>query len=354
MGKPQVIKFEQNHCHANIDDNSVLFVRVSDEVRDKHACVFVPDTHNAYIIKGGGDARFYKSGMHDVFDDGKEIKAWKKGVLPVEVIYMPKDCSVLILWGTPSRFTYRDEASNHVVNIGARGQFGVTIANPEQFYRKVVGVSREFDLEKFKARFSALVVNDFSDAFLKAVVAKKLTYDQFDAHKKDIGDMVGSILSPKFERDWGVGLADFLIEWVGITADDKTAVEDAAAEKRLKDEREKKRKEYLDELERLSDKEWEREKYLRELELRDKEAYYDVLKVIGHAPVPGMATPGKGGMSAGGGASLFCPKCGNPYTAGSMFCSSCGDKLVKPTCPNCGAEFSASAAFCVKCGTKLK
>ena len=352
MGKPQIIKFEQNHCNANIDDNSVLFVRVSDEIRDKHACIEVPYTHNAYIIKGGGDARFYKSGTYDVFDDRKEIKAWKKG-FSVDVIYMPKDCSVLILWGTPQRFTYRDEASNHVVNIGARGQFGITIANPEQFFRKVVGTSKEFDLERFKARFSAEVVNEFSDAFLKAVAEKKLTYDQFDAHKKEIGVTVGNILSPTFEKSWGIGLTNFIIEWVGITAEDKTAVEDAAAEKRLKDEREKKLKEYLKELERLDDKQWERDKYLRELELRDKSAYYDVLKVIGHAPVPGMGVaPGVGGVAAG--ASLFCPKCGKPYTAGSMFCSSCGNKLVKPTCPNCGMEVQADAAFCVKCGAKLR
>ena len=104
MGKPQIVKFEQNHCNADINDNSVLFVRVADEIRDKHAMIEVPYTHNAYIIKGGGDARFYKSGAYDVFDDRKEIKAWKKG-FSVDVVYMPKDCSLVVFWGTPQRFT---------------------------------------------------------------------------------------------------------------------------------------------------------------------------------------------------------------------------------------------------------
>ncbi|MCI9031530.1 MAG: hypothetical protein HFK09_03290 [Clostridia bacterium] len=352
MGKPQIVKFEQNHCNADINDNSVLFVRVADEIRDKHAMIEVPYTHNAYIIKGGGDARFYKSGAYDVFDDRKEIKAWKKG-FSVDVIYMPKDCSLIVFWGTPQRFTYRDEASNHVVNIGARGQFGVTIANPEQFFRKVVGVRREFDKDDFQTRFSAEVVNEFSDAFLKAVAERKLTYDQFDAHKKDIGITVGGILSPKFEKSWGVGLTDFIIEWVGIDASDKAAVENAAAEKRLKEEREKKLKEYLAEIERLDDKQWERDKYLRQLELQDKNAYYDVLKVIGHAPVVGV---GAGAAGIPSGASLFCSNCGKPYTAAAIFCPNCGNRLVKEktACPKCGSNNEADAMFCATCGNKLK
>lgn len=39
--KNQVIKFDQNLCNASVDDNSVLFVRVSDVVTDKHAIVEV-------------------------------------------------------------------------------------------------------------------------------------------------------------------------------------------------------------------------------------------------------------------------------------------------------------------------
>ena len=85
--KQQVIKFEQNICNANVNDNSVLFVRVNDIVKVKDALFEVPFTHNAFLIKGGGDCRFYKSGTYPIFDDAAEIKAWKKGV-SVEVIYI--------------------------------------------------------------------------------------------------------------------------------------------------------------------------------------------------------------------------------------------------------------------------
>jgi membrane protease subunit (stomatin/prohibitin family) len=138
----QVIKFEQNLCNAKVDDNEILFVRVGDIVKDADARFEVPATHNALLIKGGGDIRYYKSGTHNVFDDKKEAKNWKSG-LSVEVIYIPKDTQVLIKWGTPNRLLYRDEASNKVITIGARGEAAISVTNPEQFFRKVVGAKKK-------------------------------------------------------------------------------------------------------------------------------------------------------------------------------------------------------------------
>ena len=113
MGPYQIIKFEQNLCNAKLDDNEILFVRVNDVVNSPKAKIEVPITHNAIVIKGGGDMRYYKSGTYDVFDNRKEVKNWKKG-MSVEVVYIPKDTRVPIKWGTPNRLLYRDDASNGV------------------------------------------------------------------------------------------------------------------------------------------------------------------------------------------------------------------------------------------------
>ena len=43
--KNQVIKFEQNLCNAKVDDNEILFVRVSDVVTSADARFEVPITH---------------------------------------------------------------------------------------------------------------------------------------------------------------------------------------------------------------------------------------------------------------------------------------------------------------------
>lgn len=335
--KNQVIKFEQNLCNAKVDDNEILFVRVNDIVMKKDARFEVPITHDAIVIKGGGDMRYYKSGNYDVFTDKKEAKKWKKG-MSVEIIYIPKDTRVLIKWGTPNRLRYRDEASNKVITVGARGEFDVSVTNPEQFFRKVVGVKKEFNLMEFRKRFSETVATEFADIFLKIIDEKHLTYDKFTANKKGIGDSMGDILSPMFERDWGLSVLNFKIADFDLLDEDMEAIEDAAAEQG----RQEKLKEYLAELERLDDKQWEREKYLRQLELQDKAAYYEVLKVAGSKPEEKKE-------------ELKCPNCGLEYKPTDKFCPHCGKHVSKEPriCPDCGKANDSAATFCANCGKKL-
>lgn len=336
--KKQIIKFEQNMCNANVDDNEILFVRVSDIVKSADAQFEVPFTHNAIVIKGGGDVRYYKSGTYDVFDDKKEMKNWKSG-LSVEIIYIPKDTRVLIKWGTPNRLRYRDIASNKVITVGARGEFDVSVVNPEQFFRKVVGAKKEFNLVEFKKRFAEAVATEFADTFIKTVEEKNLTYDRFDANKKEIGVRMGDILSPQFERDWGLSVLNFKIAELNLQDEDLDAIEEAAADKQKTD----RLKEYLAEIERLDDKQWEREKYLRQLELQDKAAYYEVLKVIGTKKDIKIKSEFK------------CPSCGIEYKGNDKFCPHCGKRLTQEPiiCPDCGRSNDCNAAFCGNCGRKL-
>lgn len=333
----QVIKFDQNLCNADVDGNSVLFVRSSDIVTDKNAVIEVPFTHDAIVIKGGGDCRYYKSGSYDIFDNKAEIRNWKSG-LSVDVIYIPKDTRVLIKWGTPNRLRYRDEASGKVITVGAFGEFDVSVSNPEQFFRKVVGVKKEFDLDEFSKRYSETVATEFADIFLRIVSEMHLTYDRFAANKKAIGVKMGKILSPMFESQWGLSVLNFKIADFDLSESDMNAIESAAAEAT----RQEKIEAYLREVERLDDKQWEREKYLRELQLKDNAAYYDVLKIIG-------------GNKSSTSPKASCPHCGSQIADGSAFCSVCGKRVGNtPTvCPDCGKANDCTSAFCSNCGKKL-
>ena len=336
FSKKQIVKFEQNLCNASVNDNSVLFVRVNDLIKSKDAILEVPFTHNAFLIKGGGDCRFYKSGTHNIFDGRQEVKAWKSGI-SVEVIYIPKETSVLICWGTPNKVRYKDPLSLKVIEVGACGQFGVSITNPEQFLRKIVGTRKEFDLDDFSTRFAAAVVDEFANVFLNVVSSNNISYDSFDAKRKSIATQAGELLSEKFSNDYGIGLVDFIIETFNISAEDIEKIESVAEEEK----RERKIKEYLAEIERLEDKEWEKEKYILELKNNDREAYYEVLKVVGEK------TPGKTGS--------FCSKCGHSIEPNQTFCTACGNKVANAenVCAHCGHKNPGDAAFCSKCGKKL-
>lgn len=336
--KKQVIKFEQNLCNAKVDDNEILFVRVNGIVTSAEARFEVPITHRAILIKGGGDLRYYDSGNYNVFDNKKEIKNWRSG-LSVEVIYIPKNTRVLIKWGTPNRLRYRDEASNKVITVGARGEFEVSVSNPQQFFEEVVGSKQEFNLTEFRKRFSETVATEFADIFLRIIDEKKLTYDKFTANKKTIGESMGQILNPMFDSNYGLSVRNFKIADFDLNDEDMASIEAAAAEQKKQD----KLKEYLAEVERLDDKQWEREKYLRQLELQDKNAYYEVLKVIGKGKKIDAEEHNK------------CPNCGLEYKPVDKFCPHCGKRVSKDPiiCPDCGKSNESTAVFCANCGKRL-
>ncbi len=350
MGKTQIIKFEQNVNNIAIDNTDVLFVRVKDVVFDADARFEVPYSHYAFMIKGGGSGRLYPSGTYPVFDDKKEMKQWKKEGFGVEIVYMPRDTNILIKWGTPERITYRDKRTNRVVSVGARGQFGITISNYEQFFRKVVGARNEFNLNDFQQQFTAEVANNFADCFLRVVDEANLSYDMFDANRKAIGDKIGEILSEEFNRSWGITLRKFIIVGVGITSDSADQGENVLRE----DERKKKLEEDRAELdrekaerERLDDKRWEREKFLKQLEVQDKANYYDALKYMG-GDASGSKSPPKT-------PDTHCPKCGSEHSPSDKFCPKCGESLSSAPrfCPNCGKSNDSGSSFCSGCGKKL-
>ena len=110
----QVIKYE--------GDNTELFKRISAEGLEPDAKLVVPETHNAILIKDGVLMDTLNSGSYEIFDQSSRRKS--KNVL-VEVIYLSKTARLNVLWGTKSRFCFRDPETDVPVKVGAHGEFEV-------------------------------------------------------------------------------------------------------------------------------------------------------------------------------------------------------------------------------------
>lgn len=319
--------------------NNALFLRVSESITDKEAVVEVPFTHTAIILMGS--TYRYVTEDTKVFEDKKALEKWEKG-MSVDVIYIMKDTAVEINWGTPDSITFRDPVSGHIVHFGAYGKFEVEVSNPEEFFRRIVGNNQKFDLNDFSRRIIATVVDEFNDIFQRVVADLGISYDKYDANRKLIGQRMGEALSPIFEKKYGLRVDSFTMGGTRINADAQEATEAVSdprklreEEERLEEKRKREEAEARREAERLDDKRFEREIRLRDMDRREREAYYS------------STTPPA--------AKTRCPHCGAENAPAATFCSHCGKRVsTEPvTCPDCGTVNPFSATFCSHCGKKL-
>lgn len=336
--KIREIKFE--------GDNSVFFWRMSGDVLNPEAEIIVPETHQALYIKDGVMQEILEGGRYPIFDVKKSFfhKFKKVGPVTVDIIFFSKTCKTKVLWGTKVPLKMRDEETQIPVTVKANGEFEARISNPRKFYLELVGSDKFFSVESLKSRLSTRMLAYIEPEITRYMHNQHLSYMDLAMNKTIIADNILPQISKLMENDYGLSVTSFVIADISINEDEEKAIEAELTSRRNDVKTKLNAKEIAEQVEKLSDKKWEREKYLKELERADKDKYYEVLKLLGW--------PEGKPISNGG---LYCPNCGHSIAPGTAFCPNCGKPLPggKKTCPKCGHVNDSEAVFCAKCGTKL-
>lgn len=256
-----IIRFSPNSIGSN---NETLFIRQSIVIQNANTLVEVPITHEALLIRNSYICQYLQSGTKPIFSNKKEYKEWKNNGGKAEIIYFPKDTSVLIEWAS-TEIPLRDTVTTRMLEVGMHGTLGLSVHNPEQFFRKIVGVQTQFDISSFKSRFSSIISNELIDIFLYAVDYNNIRYDALVPNKKRIADTVGKVLNDKFIKDYGLLVVDFLIDGFVVSGSDIIEEENIQRieSAKMADPLYSK---YIKEIERQEDRKWEREKYKAEYE----------------------------------------------------------------------------------------
>lgn len=272
----QVIKYE--------GDNTELFKRISADGLEPDARIVVPETHNAIFIKDGILMDTLQSGSYEIFEEKSKRKC--KNV-SVEVIYLSKTARLKVMWGTKTRFSFRDPETDVPVKVGAHGEFEVQISNPRKAYMVLIGAEDEYTVQDLKERLATRMLSKVEPAIAGAMRSGGLTFDRMSEHKDEIAQSVLPVLSKMFEEDYGLKMFSFTIASVVISDEDIAAIEDAR-----------------------------------------KNVSHRAAGICPYCGAPYSA--GDKFCSACGkpvSAKKACPKCGKLNEGGAKFCSDCGEKL---------------------------
>lgn len=292
--------------------NNDLFIRKSCTDLDKNAQVIVEETHCAIMIKDGEMIDTLSAGKYPIFDKKD------KGVSRVDIIYMSKTAKLKANWGTLNKLVLRDVLTDLPMEVGANGEYEVQIKDPRKFYLELVGADKNFTLDKLKERLQGRILSEIEPVVAKVVREQNVAYYDLAEKKNVIAKEVFETIAKMFEKDYGISLYSFVISKIFVANENIDKIENE-----LKNRREEKTaKELAEEVERLGDKEFDREVLLKQLEDANYDKYLEVCKLIGCEPRPKAE---KEAEQVDG--KKFCNECGEACNSSDKFCSKCGNKL---------------------------
>lgn len=337
------------------NDNDHLFFRAHGEITNPEATLVVLEPNKVVIIKDGVSSGVLDSGSHELYNK-KEVKkgffsrskSLKEEVLVDIVIYNPS-LTYRGFWGTPNPIPYRDPETSIPVEFKGRGQFEIRIADVAKFHTTLVGSDPNFTMEKLQERIFAFILQEIRHEFARVLHDLHLGYIDITLHEKEIAEAIQAVISDKLCNEYGLVVPQFAIEQLFIDASKRAEIEEYLRNNRDEIKYKRDAKELAAEIERLQDKEWEREKYLIGLKREDYAKYLEVVKILGiHGA---KVAPSEGQVKQG----HFCSHCGAEVEADAAFCPKCGYQLkqVERVCPHCGKVVKSKGKFCTHCGKEL-
>ena len=336
------------------NDNNHLFLRYHMKLTNPDVSLIIPSPNVGVIYKDGLSSGVLEAGPHKLYTDDevktKGILWWRKKKIKEEILVDVVIYNTGLLyagkWGTPNPIPGRDPETGIAVDFKGRGSYDVKIADVVKFHTTLVGNDPNFDVMKLDERIRTFVMEEIRHEFSELLFKLHIGYIDVTHNEKPISQALLPLISDRLCESYGIVLEQFGIDLFFIEEDKRAEIEAEIKATKDKFEYKKDAKELAAELERLDDKQWEREKYLIGLRREDYAKYLEVVKILSQNGV-GKAEPSR--------KNHYCSKCGAEVEPDATFCTKCGAQLktVERVCPHCGKPVKAKGSFCPNCGKKL-
>ena len=313
------------------------------------------------IVNQGQEALFFKGGEAlDLFGPGTHTLS--TGNLPIlnklvnlpfggktpfsaEVYYINKTSNLDMKWGTSTPIPLEDPRYGLILNVGARGQYGINIVDSRLFVSKIIGaVSSGTTVNPMLILryFNGLVNSKIKSVVASYMIKKQISFLEISQFLSELSTAFQEVLSEEFER-FGIELIDFYCESVAPRPEEY-----------------EKLRNYKEEL-ALGQGFYQQRRSLDILEKLAENSSSGSIANAGIGLGMGLGTAGQFGNAFSGigqnmnvesnGAQITCSKCGAQNNASMKFCGSCGNRLSNTIiCPHCGNEIPEGMKFCGECG----
>lgn len=325
--------------------------------------LIVNQGQEALFLKGGEALDLFGAGTHTlstgnlpVLKRFVNLPFGGKTPFAAEVYFVNKTVNLSMNWGTSTAIPLEDPKYGLLLNVGAYGQYGITVADTRLFVSRMIGALPNgtlIDPVLVLKYFNGLINTKIKTVTASYMIGKKISFLEITSYLDELSETFRKALEGEFER-FGIELVNFYCESIAPRPEEY-----------------EKLRNYKEELALGNDFYVQR----RSLDIMDKMARNPATAGLANAGIGlgmGMNMANQaGGLFAGLSQSVrpvtaqeqpqtatkvgsTCPHCGMKNAEGAKFCGNCGEKLaVSVVCPHCGKEIPMGLKFCCECGGSL-
>lgn len=315
------------------------------------------------IVSEGQEAIFFKGGEAlDVFGPG--TFTLKSGNLPLldklvnlpfggntpfsaEIYFVNKTANLDMKWGTSTPIPVEDPKYGIILNIGARGQYGISIEDSRMFVTRIIGampggaVAGNIGVLKY---FNGLINSQIKSVVAGELVQHGVSFLEIAQYLPEISATLHDAIGGEFDR-FGIRILSFFCESITPNPEEYEKLRQYREELALGNEFYQQRRSF-DIMEKLA-----------ENQSAGSVANAGIGLGMGLGAVQQFGTVfGRVGQNVNvndATSEIACPSCGVQNARRAKFCSSCGRPIGSTKCSNCGSEVAPGSKFCSNCGKEL-
>lgn len=186
--------------------------------------LIVNQGQEAMFFNGGEALDLFGPGTHTLSTAnlpilGKSVNFIFGGKTPFSaaIYFINKTVNLDMKWGTSTQIPIEDPKYGLVLNIGARGQYGITIKNTRLFVSRIIGAlpnGSERDSTIIPKYFNGLINSKIKSITAQFMIRKKISFLEISQYLTELSNSFKEGLENEFER-FGIELTNFFCVAIG-------------------------------------------------------------------------------------------------------------------------------------------
>lgn len=183
--------------------------------------LIVSQGQEALFIKGGEALDLFEPGTYTLNTSNLPILAkfvnglfGGKTPFSAEIYYINKTVNLDIKWGTSTPIPLEDPQYKLILNISARGQYGISIMNSRLFVSRIIGAipnGSSADPLVILRYFNGLINAKIKSVTAGYMIKKQISFLEISQYLSELSNAFRKTLSDEFER-FGIEIINFYCE----------------------------------------------------------------------------------------------------------------------------------------------